>query len=87
MLILLLFPLAHAQVPLELTTDKTEYSLGDQLVVSGTTSINTALAIQVFNPFTIQIGIGQVQSGADGSFELIVLSFPLDFNEDYPPGE
>ncbi|MEE8239075.1 MAG: hypothetical protein V3R13_03195, partial [Nitrososphaerales archaeon] len=87
LLILLVFPLAHAQVPLELTTDKTEYSLGDQLVVSGTTRPNFAVTIIIFNPFVELVGIAQAASGVDGNFEVVVFTFPLDFTEKFPPGE
>ncbi len=87
LLILLVFPLAHAQVPLELTTDKTEYSLGDQVVVSGTTRPNSAVTIIIFNPFVELVGIAQAASGVDGNFEVVVFTFPLDFTEKFPPGE
>ncbi len=86
-LLILLFPLAYAQVPLELTTNKTEYSLGDQVVVSGTTRVNSAVTIIIFNPFVELVGIAQAASGADGNFEVAVFTFPLDFTEKFPPGE
>ncbi len=86
-LLTLMIPLAHAQVTLELATDKGEYSLGDQLIVTGTTRINSAVTIIVFNPFGELVGIAQAASGADGNFEVVVFTFPLDFNENFPPGE
>ncbi|MDP6640814.1 MAG: hypothetical protein QF381_00020 [Nitrososphaerales archaeon] len=74
LLTIVIVPLAAAV--LTLSADKAEYNPGDTLVVSGTATPDSAVAIQVFNPAGGRVAFGQASTDSEGAFSTSVLVWP-----------
>jgi len=74
LLTIVIVPLAAAV--LTLSADKAEYNPGDTLVVSGTATPDSAVAIQVYNPAGGRVAFGQASTDSDGAFSTSVLVWP-----------
>ena len=74
LLTIVIVPLAAAV--LTLSADQAEYNPGDTLVVSGTATPDSAVAIQVFNPAGGRVAFGQASTDSDGAFSTSVLVWP-----------
>tara|TARA_B100001971_G_scaffold65047_1_gene59824 strand:+ start:729 stop:1565 length:837 start_codon:yes stop_codon:yes gene_type:complete len=74
LLTIVIVPLAAAV--LTLSADQAEYNPGDTLVVSGTATPDSAVAIQVYNPAGGRVAFGQASTDSDGAFSTSVLVWP-----------
>ncbi|MFC1755344.1 hypothetical protein ACFL96_18470 [Thermoproteota archaeon] len=77
-------PLAAAV--LALSADQAEYVSGDILVVSGTATPDSAVAIQVYNPAGERIAFGQGPTDTSGTYSIIVLTWPATATVSQPYG-
>ena len=83
-LTIVIVPLASAA--LTLTADKDEYNLGDTLVVSGTATPLSAVAIQVYNPSDSRIGFAQGTTDSTGAYSVDVMVWPAAVSATMPYG-
>ena len=65
---------------------KTEYNPGDTLVILGTATPGSAVAIQVYNPVGNLIGVDQSNTRDDGQYVVEVFNFPEMSNAMIPYG-
>ncbi len=77
-------PLAAAA--LTLSADQAEYVSGDILVVSGTATPSSAVAIQVYNPAGGRIAFGQGSTDTSGAYSVNVLTWPATATVSQPYG-
>ena len=83
-LTIVIVPLAAAA--LTLTADKEEYVPGDTLVVNGTATPDSAVAIQVYNPAGGRVAFGQGSTDGVGAFSVNVLVWPAAATASMPFG-
>jgi hypothetical protein len=84
MLTIVIVPLAAAV--LTVTTDQSEYVPGDILVVTGTATPDSAVAIQVYNPAGGRIAFGQASTDTAGAYSVSVLTWPATATVSQPYG-
>ena len=77
--------LADAQVA-TIKTDKSRYKPGEVLNVSGQSSANDDLLIQVFNPRGLFVAISQVRADGQGNYQSNVMRFPPTNTTSFPFG-
>ena len=65
---------------------KTEYNPGDTLVILGTATPGSAVAVQVYNPIGNLIGVDQSNTRDDGQYVVEVFNFPEMSNSMMPYG-
>lgn len=84
MLTIVIVPFAAAV--LTVSTDKSEYVPGDSLVVSGTATPDSAVAIQVYNPAGGRVAFGQASTDTAGAYSVTVLTWPATATVSQPFG-
>ncbi len=71
---------------LSVSTNKSVYYPGDQLVVSGTATPNALVAIKVVNPAGSLVALDQVKADSTGKFSDTIMRFPSQATSQYPYG-
>lgn len=75
--LVLTLPIINA-ASITLVASKNEYNPGDALVVLGTSTPGSAVAIQVYNPEGVLIAVNQVETRDDGQYVIEVFNWPDD---------
>lgn len=73
--LVLMIPIINA-ASITLVASKNEYHPGDALVVLGTSAPGSAVAIQVYNPAGVLVGVNQVETRDDGQYVIEVFNWP-----------
>lgn len=83
---LILFTPMISAASISLVASKDKYHPGDTLVVLGTSTPDSAVAIQVYNPKGGLVGINQVETRNDGQYVIEVFKWPDKNSSNIPFG-